>query len=71
MNQQELLAQNRPLRRKPVFNRNGDKLVDQRVSICSNCNAGIFKGDAYIWSTAGLIHTRCDTRPNETKDTTT
>ena len=37
-----------------------DKIVDKRVSVCTDCRAGIFKGQEYYWAKGkGLVHTHC------------
>lgn len=44
--------------KKPSFNRKEEQ-KDNRISVCTNCRAGIFKDHKYKWSTKGLIHIDC------------
>jgi len=44
---------------------------DKRVSVCTDCRAGIFDYQEYLWTRRGLVHAWCeDLRTNEVKDTT-
>lgn len=53
------------------------KIEDQRVSVCSDCKAGIFKHHTYLWTRRGLVHEGCNDKKvdkteelNETKSVT-
>jgi len=38
----------------------GRKVVDTRVSVCTDCRAGIFEHHEYLWTSRGLVHRGCD-----------
>jgi hypothetical protein len=45
--------------------------ADQKLSVCTDCRYGIFKGTDYCWTSRGLVHTECeDKRMDEIKTTT-
>lgn len=39
---------------------NRKTVEDTRLSVCSSCRCGIFKGQEYVWTSVGLIHTTCE-----------
>lgn len=41
------------------------KVIDNRVTTCSECRRGIFQDQERVWSSTGLVHAGCD----ETKNT--
>ncbi len=45
--------------------------VDKRVSVCTDCEKGIFTHHNYLWTGRGLVHQECeDSRLRETKTIT-
>lgn len=40
--------------------RRGDKLADQRISVCIDCRWGIFKHHEYIFTSRGYVHKSCE-----------
>jgi hypothetical protein len=67
-----------PIKANPVYKRDsiersskGNRMEDQRVSVCTVCRHGIFKFHNYIWTSNGLIHVTCEeTKSDETKNST-
>jgi hypothetical protein len=53
---------------KTVIDLKGRKKTDNRVSVCTDCRAGIFIQQEYIWTRRGLVHTECELKEDETKD---
>jgi hypothetical protein len=40
---------------------------DSRISNCTDCRKGIFKGrDSYVWTRRGLVHQECEDAINNT-----
>ena len=44
----------------------GNKIVDKRVSVCTDCRSGIFEHHEYLWTSRGLVHKECDEVKNAT-----
>lgn len=43
------------------FNPSISQVGDSRLTTCSNCKYGIFKGTEYKWTSIGLVHEHCKT----------
>ncbi len=45
-------------------------MKDLRISVCTDCERGIFIDHEYVWTSRGLVHTKCEEIKNETKSVT-
>ena len=41
------------------FNPDYQKQTDKLMTNCSNCRGGVFRGQKYVWSSWGIVHTEC------------
>ena len=39
--------------------------ADQRVSTCTDCKYGIFTFHEYVWTSRGLVHTKCNDKERQ------
>ncbi|MFY3741596.1 MAG: hypothetical protein HMLIMOIP_002054 [Candidatus Nitrosomirales archaeon] len=63
----KILNPRRTVEARPVVKKDR-KVVDKRVSVCTDCSRGIFADHDYIWTSRGLVHTSCNKRTNETNN---
>jgi hypothetical protein len=53
------------------FNSKDKKVIDNRVSVCTDCRRGIFTFQEHEWTSRGLVHGSCkDKGESETKTIT-
>lgn len=58
----------RPL---PTFNKRfRSTIIDNRVSVCTECRKGIFKSQEYKWTSTGYIHNGCERQDDTIKEST-